>query len=151
MEKPFSMVQLKAQIISIIENRNHLRDRFLSSPLQYYKENKENNNANVEFVDKLNSIILDHITDETISIEMLAEEFSMSRSNIHKKVKSIIGITPNEYIRLIKLNKAAQLLSTGKYKVTEVCYMVGFNTPSYFTKCFSEQFGKLPKDYIQEE
>lgn len=151
MEKPFSIVQLKAQITSIIENRNRIRDRFLNSPLQYYKENKEKNNTNAEFVKKLNSLILDHITKETISIEMLAEEFSMSRSNIHKKVKSITGITPNEYIRLIKLNKAAQLLSTGKYKVTEVCYMVGFNTPSYFTKCFSEQFGKLPKDYIQEE
>lgn len=76
---------------------------------------------------------------------MLAEEFSMSRSNIHKKVKSIIGITPNEYIRLIKLNKAAQLLSTGKYKVTEVCYMVGFNTPSYFTKCFPNNLASCLK------
>ena len=74
----------------------------------------------------------------------------MSRSNVHKKVKNITGITPNEYIRLVKLNKAAQLLATGKYKVSEVCYMVGFNTPSYFSKCFSEQFGKLPKDYICE-
>lgn len=150
-EKPFSVIQLKAQLQSIIENRNHIRDRFLNSPLQYYKENKDKNNLNAEFVKKLNTIILEHITDETISIKMLADEFAMSLSNMHKKVKSITGITPNEYIRLIKLNKAAQLLSTGRYKITEVCYMVGFNTPSYFSKCFFEQFKKLPKDYVQEE
>lgn len=150
MEKPFSIVQLLAQISSIIENRNNIRKRFQNSPLQYYKENKEKGNTNVAFVNKLNSIILEHITDESISIEFLAESFSMSRSNVHKKVKNITGITPNEYIRLVKLNKAAQLLATGKYKVSEVCYMVGFNTPSYFSKCFSEQFGKLPKDYICE-
>ena len=150
MEKPFSIVQLLAQISSIIENRNNIRKRFQNSPLQYYKENKEKGNTNEAFVTTLNSIILEHITDESISIEFLAESFSMSRSNVHKKVKNITGITPNEYIRLVKLNKAAQLLATGKYKVSEVCYMVGFNTPSYFSKCFSEQFGKLPKDYICE-
>ena len=57
-------------------------------------------------------------------------------------------MTPNDYIKLIRLNQSAQLLATGKYKINEVCYLVGFNTPSYFSKCFYEHFGKLPKDFI---
>lgn len=146
-EKPFSIEQLKAQIISIIDNRNHIRDNFIQSPLQYYKRNKENT-ENAEFIEKLNDIILEHLSDEHFSIDNLSELFSMSRSNFHKKIKSITGMTPNDYIKLIRLNQSAQLLSTGRYKINEVCYMVGFNTPSYFSKCFYEQFGKLPKDFV---
>ncbi|MDR1683578.1 MAG: helix-turn-helix transcriptional regulator, partial [Candidatus Symbiothrix sp.] len=72
----------------------------------------------------------------------------MSRSNFHKKIKHITGITPNDYIKLIRLNQSAQMLASGKYKINEVCYMVGFNTPSYFSKCFYDQFRKLPKEFL---
>ena len=58
-----------------------------------------------------------------------------------------MGLTPNDYIRLERLKKAAILLKEGECKINEVCYMVGFNTPSYFTKCFQKQFGILPKDF----
>lgn len=147
-EKPFSMEQMKAQLNSIIENRNHMRDNFIKSPLQYFKQNAKNT-ENSDFIEKLNGIILEHVSDEQFSIDHLSEQFSMSRSNFHKKIKNITGITPNDYIKLIRLNLSAQMLSTGKYKINEVCYLVGFNTPSYFSKCFYEQFGKLPKDFVQ--
>jgi len=147
LEKPFSVEQLKAQISSIIDNRNNIRNNFVQSPLQYFKQNTENN-VNAEFIEKLNDIILVNMADEKFSIENLSESFFMSRSNFHKKIKHITGKTPNDYIKLIILNKSAQMLLTGKYKINEVCYLVGFNTPSYFSKCFYEQFGKLPKDYI---
>ncbi|MCD7971552.1 MAG: response regulator [Candidatus Azobacteroides sp.] len=150
LEKPFSIEQLKAQINSIIENRNHIRNNFIQSPLQYFKQNTENT-ENAEFVEKLNSIILENMSDEKFSIDNLSEQFHISRSNFHKKLKNITGMTPNDYIKLIRLNKSAQMLSTGRYKINEVCYLVGFNTPSYFSKCFYEQFGKLPKDFIQQE
>lgn len=150
MEKPFSLEQLKAQINSVIENRNHIRDNFIKSPLQYYKQKPENT-ENAEFIEKLNAIILEYIMDENFSIDHLLGKFGMSRSNFHKKMKNITGMTPNDYIKLIRLNQSAQLLATSRYKVNEVCYMVGFNTPSYFSKCFYEQFGKLPKDFIQND
>jgi signal transduction histidine kinase/ligand-binding sensor domain-containing protein/DNA-binding response OmpR family regulator len=150
MEKPFSLEQLKAQINSIIENRNHIRDNFIKSPLHYYKQKPENT-ENAYFIEKINTIILEHIVDEKFSIDNLSEKFFMSRSNFHKKIKNITGMTPNDYIKLIRLNQSILLLSTGKYKINEVCYMVGFNTPSYFSKCFFEQFGKLPKDFIQND
>jgi signal transduction histidine kinase/ligand-binding sensor domain-containing protein/DNA-binding NarL/FixJ family response regulator len=148
LEKPFSVEQLKAQISSIIDNRNNIRNNFIQSPLQYFKQNTENN-VNAEFIERLNGIILENMSDEKFSIENLSETFFMSRSNFHKKIKHITGKTPNDYIKFIILNQSVQMLLTGKYKINEVCYLVGFNTPSYFSKCFYEQFGKLPKDYIQ--
>lgn len=150
MEKPFSMAQLKAQIRSIQENRNRIRECFVNSPLQYFRQGVERNET-TEFLEKLNDIILQHLSSKEFSIDSLSKEFSMSRSNFHKKIKSLTGMTPNDYIKLIRLNKAAQLLSSGSYKINEVCYMVGFNTPSYFSKCFFEQFGKLPKDFVYNE
>lgn len=148
MEKPFSIEQLKAQVNSIIENRNNLRKNFIKSPLQYFKQNTENNES-ADFVKKLNTIILENMSDEDFSIDSLSSQFAISRSNLHKKIKNITGMTPNDYIKLIRLNESARMLSTGKYKINEVCFLVGFNTPSYFSKCFFEQFKKLPKDFIQ--
>ena len=148
MEKPFSSEQLRAQINSIISNRNSIREKFLRSPLDYYKKHNAEPSVNTEFIEKLNATILENLTNEKFSIDNLSEMFLMSRSNLHKKIKNMTGMTPNDYIKLIRLNQSAQLLATGKYKVNEVCYLVGFNTPSYFSKCFFEHFGKLPKDFV---
>lgn len=151
LEKPFSIEQLRAQIGSIIENRMRLRENFIKSPLDYYKkphtEDKQEK-ENAEFVGKLNQLILDNLTNEEFNIDSLARMFYMGRSNFHKRVKAITGKTPNEYIRIVRLSKSAELLATGEYQIVEVCYMVGFNTPSYFSKCFFEHFHQLPKDYI---
>jgi DNA-binding response OmpR family regulator len=150
LDKPFSFEQLRAQINSIIENRNRIRLNFINSPLQYFKQNvPENDNGQAEFVEKLNAMILVNMDDENFTIDVCAEQFAMSRSNFHKKIKNITGMTPNDYIKLIRLTQSAQLLASGKYKINEVCYMVGFNTPSYFSKCFYEHFGKLPKEFVE--
>ncbi|MCD8317867.1 MAG: response regulator [Paraprevotella sp.] len=148
MDKPFSIEQLKAQVNSIIENRNHIQKKIIESPLLYLKRHTENNES-TKFVRKLNDVILKNMSDEKFSIDGLSELFAICRSNLHKKIKNITGMTPNDYIKLVRLNESARLLSTGKYKINEVCYLVGFNTPSYFSKCFFEHFGKLPKDFIQ--
>jgi ligand-binding sensor domain-containing protein/signal transduction histidine kinase/DNA-binding response OmpR family regulator len=148
LEKPFSIEQLKAQINSIIENRNNLRNNFVKSPLQYFNRKIEKND-NIEFIEKLNAHIVENMSDKDFTIDSLSEQFCMSRSNFHKKIKNITGLTPNDYIKLIRLNQSALMLATGKYKINEVCYLVGFNTPSYFSKCFYEHFGKLPKDFVQ--
>ena len=145
-EKPFSMDQLKAQIGSAIENRMRLRDNFVRSPLQYLREN--HGGCDIQFLNKLNDTILSNLTNTEFSINGLAELFCMSRSSLHKKIKALTGLTPNDYIKLIRLNKAAELLSSGSYKVNEVCYLVGFNTPSYFAKCFYKQFNKLPSSQL---
>ena len=147
-DKPFSIEQLKAQITSILENRSNIRKKFIESPLQYFKQNADNS-ENAEFIKKLNAFILENMSDEKFSIDNLSSEFAISRTSFQKKIKNITGVTPNDYIKLIRLNKSAELLSTGKYRINEVCFIVGFNTPSYFSKCFFEHFGKLPKDFMQ--
>ena len=150
-EKPFSIEQLRAQATSILESRRRLRENFIKSPLDFYKKPHAEDiqeSENSEFVKKLNDLILDNLTNADFNIDGLARMFYMSRSNFHKRVKGITGKTPNDYIRIVRLSKSAELLATGRYQIVEVCYMVGFNTPSYFSKCFFEHFGKLPKDYI---
>jgi AraC-like DNA-binding protein len=78
---------------------------------------------------------------------MLAHEMCLSRTSFFAKIKGVSGLTPNDYIRLIRLKKAAEYLSQGEYRINEVCFLVGFNSPSYFAKCFQKQFGVLPNDF----
>ena len=78
----------------------------------------------------------------------IADSLNMSRSNFYRKIKGVLDLSPNEYLRLERLKKAAQLLKEGEGRVTEICYMVGFHSPSYFAKCFQKQFGVLPKDFV---
>ena len=150
MEKPFSLEQLKAQVGSILENRANIRKKLVESPLQYFKRNKDNSES-AEFIKRLNAFISDNMSNENFSIDSLSSEFAISRTNFQKKIKSITGLTPNDYIKLVRLNKSAELLATGKYRINEVCFLVGFNTPSYFSKCFYDHFGKLPKDFMQNK
>ena len=78
----------------------------------------------------------------------MASMLNMSRSSLNRKIRGLLELTPNDYIRLERLKRAAQLVREGECKINEVCYTVGFNTPSYFARCFQKQFGMLPKDFI---
>ena len=90
------------------------------------------------------------MADPACIVENMAEHFNMSRASFYRKVKGVLDLTPNEYLRVERLKKAAYLLREEDYKVNEVCYMVGFNSPSYFTKCFQQQFGILPKEFQEQ-
>ncbi|MFA7089294.1 MAG: two-component regulator propeller domain-containing protein [Bacteroidales bacterium] len=148
-EKPFSMEFLKAQIASIIKNRNQLKEVFTSSPMTP-PQTIARNCADLDFLTRINEIIMNNLAETENLIDSLALHMSVSRSGLHKKIKSISGMTPNDYIQLIRLKKAAELLSTGEYQINEVAYLVGFNTPSYFSKCFFNQFGLLPRDFANK-
>jgi len=146
MEKPFSIVHLKAQIHSMIKNRELLIEKFSKTPMVSYQL-LANNNKDKEFLDKLNLEIERNILDESFNIEKLTVSMAMSRSKLQRKIKELSSLVPNDYIRLIRLKKAAVLLTSGEYKINEICYIVGFNSPSYFSKCFAKQFGCLPKEF----
>lgn len=147
-EKPFSIAYLKAQINSLIENRMKILEKFSKSPVIPYGTIARNKRDEA-FLDKLNKEIEHHLSDEQFSIEKLAASMSMSQSNLQRKIKGLSGMVPGDYIRVIKLKKAAQLLKSGEYRINEICYVVGFSSPSYFTKCFQKQFGMLPKDFVK--
>ena len=103
-----------------------------------------------EFIKKLNNLVHDNISESNFNVENMAEHFNMSRASFYRKVKGVLDLTPNEYLRVERLKKAAQLLKEGDNKVNEVSFMVGFNSPSYFAKCFQQQFGILPKDFQEQ-
>ena len=84
-----------------------------------------------------------------INVNFLAEQLGISRSGLFAKIKSLTDVTPNEMIMVVRLKRAARLLQEGKYLVSEVGYMVGFSSPSYFSKCFYKQFGKKPGDFAK--
>lgn len=148
-EKPFSMEFLKAQIASIIKNRNQLKEIFTSSPLTP-PQSIARNTADLKFITQVNDIIMANLSESGNLIDSVADSMSISRSSLHKKIKAISGMTPNDYIQLIRLKKAAELLSTGEYQISEISYLVGFNTPSYFSKCFYNQFGLLPREFANK-
>ena len=130
------------------------------------KEIDESNNINHEkilqhsiinsekdqiFLNALDKIIEQNLSNPNITIDEIAQMMFVSRSILFMRVKSVTGMTPNNYIKMIRLEKAAEYLRSHTYKINEICYMVGFNTPSYFTKCFYDQFGKLPKDFANTD
>ncbi len=148
-EKPFSVEHLEAQVINLLESREKLKTNFIYSPLTAIKS-IGGNKADETFLVQITEIIEANITDVNLSVEELSLKLAMSRSNLHRKVKGISGLAPNDFIRLVKLKKAVRLMTAGENRINEICYLVGFNTPSYFAKCFQKQFGILPKDFIKK-
>ena len=146
-EKPFSVEYLQANISNLINNREKLRQAFTQSPFVGVNT-MALTKADEEFIKKLNEIILTNLHNPDFSMDDIADSLNMSRSNFYRKMKGVLDLTPNEYLRLERLKRAAQLLKEGQSRVNEICYTVGFNSPSYFSKCFLKQFGVLPKDFV---
>lgn len=146
-EKPVSVSYLYAQMVSLLENRNKLRCLFSEKPFTPINTLTETQ-ADEKWFNRLNEIIQENISNTEFSVDQLTRSVNMSRTLLYAKVKAVTGLTPNEFIRLVRLRKAAEYLAGNEYKINEICYMVGFNSPSYFAKCFQNQFGVLPKDFI---
>ena len=148
-EKPFSIDFLKAQIKSLLANRARMIEKFVQSPFIPYGS-IATNKKDEEFIEKLNQDIEKNLTDPEYNIESISNSLSMSRSNLQRKIKGLSDMTPNDYVRVYRLKKAANLITQGQYRINEVCFLVGFNSPSYFSKCFKKQFGALPKDFVKD-
>lgn len=147
-EKPFSLSHIKATIDNLLKNRKVLFERFASmSNLEYGQG--EIKRSDFEWLEQVNEIIIRNFTNESFTVDTLASEMALSRSNLQRKLKGVTGLPPIDYIRLVRLKSAAQFLKEGKYRVNEVCYLVGFSNHSYFARCFQKQFGVLPKDYMK--
>ncbi len=167
---PFALLQAKISDSKIIDTEYIQKTYTPIENLQLLQQSicrlikcfKNNNNycpSNAEnaplkkdlpFVQRLDSILSNHLADENFSIDTLSEELYMSRSCLFRKVKFIFGISPHEYIKTTKMNRAIVLLQQG-HKIAEVSEQLGFSSSSYFTKCFKKQFGMLPKDLLQRK
>lgn len=146
-EKPFSVEYLLANAANLIDNREKLRKTFARSPF-VGAGTMALTKADEEFIKRLDEIVQANYSNPDFSMEDMADALNMSRSNFYRKIKGVLDLSPNEYLRLERLKRAAQLLKEGESRVNEICYTVGFNSPSYFSKCFQKQFGVLPKDFV---
>lgn len=148
--KPFSFEHLLTQIETLLDNRKRERESFLHKPYLSVESSNINKQEDA-FLDKITRSILDNIKDSEFNVERLAEEMCMSRSSLHRKIKEVSGLTPVEFMRLIKLKKAAELIRQKGYRTTEVCEMIGITSPSYFIKLFQKQFGMTPKEFTNQK
>lgn len=146
-EKPFSTIYLKAQIASLLKNRRAILDLFNRSPLASYSS-LATNKSDEYFLNKLNEEIELHIADESFSVESLTDILGISRSNLQRKLKSISGYSPGDYLRNYRLKKACLLLLESDSRINEVAFRVGFNSASYFTKAFYKCYNMSPKEFI---
>lgn len=149
-EKPFSTKYLEACIGNLIEMRRRLMRKFANTPSEPISHMAKTPVDN-DFLNRVNALIEENMANPGLCVPFLAERLNISRSGLFAKIKSLTDATPNELIQVVRLRRAAQLLGENRYRVNEVCFMVGFNSASYFSKCFQKQFGMKPADWPKTE
>lgn len=149
-EKPFTLDYLEACVKSVLEKRRRLKE--------VWQENAPSADAgsfnlverDAEFLNKLNKEINERMSDPSFTVQNIEEALFMSRSSLTRKIRGLLDTSPVEYLRSRRLAAAAEMLSGGKHRVNEVCYAVGFRSPSYFSKCFKDAYGCLPAEYASK-
>ncbi|MFC2098996.1 response regulator [Bacteroidota bacterium] len=146
--KPFNSKELSIRVQNLVTQRQMLRERyrkeFLLEPASVSVES-----ADEKFLNRTREIIEEQISDTELSVEELGKSMAMSRMQLFRKIKSLTDQSPSEYIRTIRLKRAAQLIRSGYGNLAEITYEVGFNHPSYFAKCFRDLYGVAPSEYAK--
>ena len=146
--KPFNFDVLKLRMKRLIELTAKGAKRTLIEP---EPENIKITPLDEKFIEKAMKYVSDHLDSPELSVEELSDSMGMSRVRLYKKIKQITGKTPIEFIRVIRLKRAAQLLRESQMNVSEIAYQTGFNSPKLFSKYFKEEFGVLPSVYQGKE
>ncbi len=149
--KPFHPEHLFVRVSKLIELRELLKDRYSRkiSLGDLHKPDLSSASPDELFLQKMISIILDRMMETEFNGDSLAYELGISRMGLHRKIKALAGQSTGEFIRNIRLKKACELLSIQGKNISEVCYDVGFNSPSYFTTCFTETYKMTPSEYVR--
>ena len=147
--KPFSRQILRATIFNTLKNREIIYERF--STLPYTRPENNTGSQDDVFMKHLYDYVMKNISNQDFSVLDLADKMNTSRSTLFRKIRANTGMNINEYIRVCRLKKAAELLSTQKYQIKEVTYMVGFTTVSYFTRSFQKQFKISPSSLLKKK
>ncbi len=144
--KPFDLSVLKVRLRNILQNRQHLRDTVLSSDIPV-DEVDYSSQLDKEFLDNAMVAIEENMANPEFSITDFCRALGMSRTSVYNKIKTLTGQGPNDFIRIVRLNKSKELLQSQKYTIGEVATMVGFSDPKYFSTCFKKQFGVSPSKF----
>lgn len=141
--KPFDIKLLDAQLYWLLENRRALRVKFqgIETPENIEKSLPQ---KDIDFILELKLFIEENMMNQELNVELLSEHFAVSLAQLHRKIKSLIGSTPNNLIKSIRLKKAYQLIRDNGLRVSEAAYQTGFSDPNYFTICFKKEFGENP-------
>ncbi len=145
--KPFKLSVLQTRVENLIKTRKALRDRY-SQALVLKGRDIAVTPTDEIFLDRLQKVLDEHLSDSEFNAEFFSREVRMSRMQLHRKLQVYTGLSTTEFIRSQRLTQALQLLKTSELSVSEVAYTVGFNTPSYFIKCFKETYGKTPAELL---
>jgi YesN/AraC family two-component response regulator len=152
--KPFDIDILKANIASVLTNKEILRKRF--SQLDYQTENLPKEvqetpglSLDQEFLEKITKLVIKNLGKD-FNVDDLCLEMGMSRSSLYNKVKALTGHSPSDFIRQIRLKEGASLLRSKKYTVAEISDMLGFSDPKYFTDIFKKHYGMTPSAYMKQ-
>ena len=151
-EKPFSMDFLLSRADNLILSRKRLIEQ-LSESNSDINDQEDTidltglSHRDIQFLQELNKTIEENYTDPEFDIDELASHLNISRSSLNRKMRDILNTSANNYIRDRQLQKAEELLRTSSLQVNEICYRVGFVTPSYFIRCFKKKYGKSPNEY----
>ena len=148
-EKPFAWDFLRMQIVSLLSNRQKEREAFAKRPF-FPMNGMQMSHEDEEFMNRTLEVINQHLSDESFNVEAMASALCMSRSSLLRKIKTLFDMPPLDFIRLIRLKKAADLIQEGRYRMGEISLMVGFSNHSYFSKLFCRQFGMTPKDFEKQ-
>ena len=144
--KPFDARELQVRVKNLIQQRQKLRERYRKEGILQPREIAINS-TDQKFLQKALEIVESHLSDEHFSVVNFGMEIGMSRALLHRKLRALTDHSASEFIRSLRLNRAAQLLAKKAGNVTEIAYQVGFNNLSYFARCFQRQFGVSPSLY----
>ncbi|ELR69477.1 hypothetical protein C900_05009 [Fulvivirga imtechensis AK7] len=145
--KPFDVKELKVKVRNTLIQRDRMRE-YVKGQL-FFPAPKLN--ANDKFIKKAMEVIHVNISNTDFNVEAFNKEMGYSRMQLHRKIKAITGQSATEFIRLVRLKKAALLLQKDYDQVSQIAYETGFSSPSYFTKCFKEVYGVTPKEYAEKK
>ena len=146
--KPFSSQLLLARVRNLIDSHRRLK-QFFGDGQTLAKEDVCD--MDKDFVEKFKALIDAKMGDSNLNVEDLGKDMGLSRVQLYRKIKSLTNYSPNELLRIARLKKAASLLASSDMTVSEIGYEVGFSSPSYFTKCYKEQFGESPTDLLKRK
>lgn len=156
--KPFSSTYLKTRIKFLLNQRKTLQEFYLKQWTEKQKDNSISP-ANIEpakpqiisfddqFMQQVMEIMEKQMDNSEWTIDQFAQELGMGRTVFYQKLKSIIGLSPIDFVREMRIKRAMQLIESGEYNVSSIAYMTGFNDPKYFSKCFKKKYGVSPSEY----
>lgn len=148
--KPFDISVLKSKIATIIKNRVLYRKKYLDKSA-FLDSSALSNDLDKKFISKIIENIEENLINEEFSIDTLATEMAMSRTTFYKKLKSLTGQNPKDFIKDLRMKKAASLLRERKYTISEIAYLTGFPNSKYFSTTFKKYYGNTPTTFIEQE